>query len=145
MPKYLMFQLELKKDFKKGQDFVDFFIFFIIILMALYFVYLFIFSTLEIKIQYSNFYKALSLAIQASEELFISHALQSKNFVHIGFFDESKILEEKENFKHFQNIFYTFSQPQVDFKTNNQLCVKRSLYLNSTNTKKDFWTCYWWN
>lgn len=132
-------------NFKKGQDLVDFFLFFLVLLTALYFVYLFLFSTLELKIQYTSLYKALSLVLQTSEDIFLYLSIHNNNFVKVGFLDESKITYQPENHQTIKEIYYSFEKPTINQGTKNQLCLKRFMFSNSTSAPQVFWVCYNWS
>ncbi|MFN3909858.1 MAG: hypothetical protein ACK4J0_01325 [Candidatus Anstonellaceae archaeon] len=141
MPNPIIFQL---KTIKKAQTTIDLFLYFIVLLLVLEFTYLFLFTSLEIRIFKASGVRALSLALQASEDLYLSLSKTNNNFIFVGFLDEDKKDYSKQTYKNFNNIFYSFSKPEIDFSSNNQICIKRVLYSNSSNQEKNFWVCTQW-
>jgi|GEM_PF-5566020 len=93
----------------------------------------------------ANNQRYFSLVLQASEDIFFSSSATKDNFVKLGLLDESKIVQSFEQYKNFENIFYSFSPPTIsNLDADNQLCIKRSLYSQPENNKKNFWVCAKW-
>lgn len=139
--------LNLKRSqlkFKKAQTVVDLFLYFIIILIVLEFTYLFLFSSLQFKLSKTVSSRAISLTLQASEDLYLSFSKTKDNFVFVGVFDEDKLQHSPQQYKEFNNIFYSFSIPPIDFSSANQICIKRTLFSNSSKSNQDFWVCNRW-
>jgi len=129
----------------KGQIVIDLLIFFLIILLSLNFFYLFIFYSINFFYLKANNERFLSLALQASEDIYLSSSVKKDNFIVVGLLDESTIETSTIQYKNFENIFYSFSPPTIfNLYKENQLCLKRFLYFDQEKNKKDFWVCVRW-
>jgi len=129
----------------KGQAVIDLLISFLIILLTLNFFYLFMFFYLNFTYLKANNQRYFSLVLQASEDIFFSSSATKDNFVKLGLLDENKIVQSFGQYKNFENIFYSFYPPTIsNLDADNQLCIKRSLYSQLENNKKNFWVCAKW-
>lgn len=145
-PKFIKSSSQNKNLNKKlGQSFVDFFLFFIIILLVLNLFLVFVFFTSKSKYNWAENYKYFSLTLQASEDLYFNFGQEKDNQLSFGVIEEEKIPQDIEQYKNF-NIFYSFNKPEDnpfnDFK--NQLCLKRFMYSNTSNSTYVFWVCSKW-